>query len=66
LSGPGLDAETCALVAFARDTIWYQADQIQRRARELRERLSEAKFVEAIGVVALANTLCRLCAAMPP
>jgi len=66
LSGPGLDAETAALVAFARDTIWYRPEQIQRRARELRERLSEAQFVEAIGVVSLANTLCRLCAAMPP
>ena len=66
LSGPSLDAETAALVAFARDTIWYQPSQIQRRARELRERLSEAKFVEAIGVASLANTLCRLCAAMPP
>jgi uncharacterized peroxidase-related enzyme len=66
LNGPGLDAETAALVAFARDTIRYQPEQIQRRARELRELLSEAQLVEAIGVVALGNTLCRLCAAMPP
>jgi hypothetical protein len=27
--------------------------------------LSAAQFVEALGVVALANSLCRLCAALP-
>ena len=64
LGGPGMDAEETALLAFARDTIRYEPIQIQRRARELRERLSAAQFVEAIGVVALANTLCRLCAAL--
>jgi len=32
---------------------------------ELRKRLSAAQFVEAIGVVALANCLCRLRAALP-
>ncbi len=66
LGGPGLDADETALLAFARDTIWYEPIQIQRRARELRERLSAAQFVEALGVVALANSLCRLCAALPP
>lgn len=65
LGGPGLDADERALLAFARDTIWYEPIQIQRRARELRERLSTAQFVEALGVVSLANSLCRLCAALP-
>ena len=65
LGGPGLDAKETALLAFARDTIRYEPIQIQRRARELRERLSAAQFVEAVGVVALANSLCRLCAALP-
>jgi alkylhydroperoxidase family enzyme len=65
LGGPGLDGDESALLAFARDTIWYEPIQIQRRARELRERLSAAQFVEALGVVALANSLCRLCAALP-
>ncbi len=65
LDGPGLAGEESALLAFARDTIWYEPIQIQRRARELRERLSAAQFVEAIGVVSLANALCRLCAALP-
>ena len=65
LGGPDMDAAETALLAFARDTIWYEPIQIQRRARELRERLSAAQFVEALGVVALANSLCRLCAALP-
>lgn len=65
LGGPGMGADETALLAFARDTIWYEPIQIQRRARELRERLSAAQFVEALGVVSLANSLCRLCAALP-
>lgn len=64
LGGPGLDAEESALLAFARDTIWYEPIRIQRRARELRERLSTAQFVEAIGIVSLANSLCRLYAVL--
>lgn len=65
LGGPGMGADETALLAFARDTIWYEPIQIQRRARELRELLSPAQFVEAVGVVALANSLCRLRAALP-
>ena len=65
LGGPGMDAKETALLAFARDTIRYEPIQIQRRARELQERLSPAQFVEALGVVALANSLCRLSAALP-
>ncbi len=65
LGGPGLNADESALLAFARDTIWYEPIQIQRRARELSERLSPAQFVEALGVVSLANSVCRLCAALP-
>jgi uncharacterized peroxidase-related enzyme len=65
LGGPGMAADETALLAFARDTIWYEPIKIQRRARELRERLSAAQFVEAVGVVSLANSLCRLRAALP-
>jgi alkylhydroperoxidase family enzyme len=65
LGGPDMGADESALLAFARDTIWYEPIQIQRRARELRERLPAAQFVEALGVVAMANSLCRLCAALP-
>jgi uncharacterized peroxidase-related enzyme len=65
LGGPDMGAAESALLAFARDTIRYEPIQIQRRARELREKLSVAQFVEALGVVSLANSLGRLCAALP-
>lgn len=60
LDAPELDPIERALVPFARETIWYQPAAIQRRARELRDRLSGPQFVEAVGVVSLANGLCRL------
>jgi alkylhydroperoxidase family enzyme len=65
LGGPDVGADEAALLAFARDSIWYEPIEIQRRARELRARLSAAQFVEALGVVSLANALCRLRAALP-
>ena len=65
LGGPGVDTVDSVLLVFARDTIWYEPMQIQRRARELRKHLSDAQFVEAIGVVSMANALCRLCAVLP-
>jgi alkylhydroperoxidase family enzyme len=65
LGGPDVSAQEAALLSFARDTIWYEPLQIQRRARDLRERLSTAQFVEALGVASLANALCRLRAALP-
>jgi len=34
--------------------------QMQRRARALRDRLSDPQVLEAIGVAALGNGLCRL------
>lgn len=65
LGGPGMDPDDGALLAFARDTIWYEPIRIQRRARALRERLPVKQFVEAVGVVAIANSVCRLCSALP-
>jgi AhpD family alkylhydroperoxidase len=60
LDGPELDDVERRLVPFARETIWYEPARIQRRARALREELSEPQFVEAIGVAALGNGLCRM------
>ena len=45
---------------FARETIWYEPAPLQRRARILRARLSSAQFLEAVGVAAIANGLCRM------
>jgi alkylhydroperoxidase family enzyme len=60
LAAPALDPVEAALVPFARETTSYRPAQIQRRARALRERLTPAEFVETIGIVALANAICRL------
>jgi len=60
LDAPELDATERLLVAFARETIWYEPAPLQRRARALRDHLSSEQVLEAIGVAALANGLCRM------
>ena len=64
LQAPELDATENLLLPFARGTIWYQPAAIQRRASELSARLTPAQFVEAVGVLSLANALCRLAPAV--
>ena len=60
LDAPELDPTERLLVPFARETIWFEPAAIQRRARNLRDRLSAPQFLEAIGVAAFANGLCRM------
>jgi alkylhydroperoxidase family enzyme len=60
LSSPKLDDIEAVIVPFARETVWYEAAQIQRRAREVQQRLSAAQFLELIAVCGLANAVCRL------
>jgi alkylhydroperoxidase family enzyme len=60
LDAPELDPVERLLVAFARETMWYEPAALQRRARALRDQLSGPQFVEAVGVVSLANGLCRM------
>jgi alkylhydroperoxidase family enzyme len=60
LDAPGLSDTERMLVRFARETVWYEPAPLQRRAHEVRERLSEREFVEVIGTVSLANMICRL------
>jgi len=61
LGAPGLDPVDAVLVPFARETVWYSTGRVQQRARELLvPRLDPAQLVEAIGVVGMANRLCRL------
>ena len=60
LASPALDAMESRIVPFARETIWYQTETIQRRAREMAAGLDPAQFLELVGVAGLANTVSRL------
>jgi hypothetical protein len=60
LDGPELEQMERHLLAFARETIWYEPHAVQQRASALRRELSGPQLVEAIGVLALANGLCRM------
>jgi alkylhydroperoxidase family enzyme len=64
LSAPDLTPQESLLVRFARETVWYEAPRLQERARMLCDRLDRAEFVEAIGVLGLANAICRLAPAV--
>ena len=60
LSSTTLDPVEGTILPFARETVWYNQAQIQRRAVAVRDRLGEEQFLELIGVAALANAVCRL------
>ena len=60
LASPKLDSVEAAVVPFARETIRYRPADIQRRAGKLREGLSVEQFLEVVGVLSLANAVCRL------
>jgi alkylhydroperoxidase family enzyme len=60
LGSPKLDGREALLVPFARETVRYRNAAIQRHTRELWERLGTQEVLEAIGIAALANGVCRL------
>ncbi len=60
LDAPELDPIERLLVPFARETIWFEPAVMQRRARALREHLSDTQILEGIGVAAFGNGFCRL------
>jgi AhpD family alkylhydroperoxidase len=60
LASPVLDPVEAVIVPFARETVWYQAAPIQRRAREVREAIGIERFLEFTATAAIANTVCRL------
>lgn len=64
LDDPTLDADERRYCAFARESLWYEPQFIQRRARALCEAVGPAALVEAIAVVTLGNMLMRLQAAL--
>ena len=62
LDAPELDATERLLLPLARETLWYEPAVLQRRVRALRDVLTPPQLIEAIGVAALANALCRMTA----
>jgi AhpD family alkylhydroperoxidase len=60
LASPALDPVEAVVVPFARETVWYEAAPLQRRAREVQHRLTNEQFLELIAAAAIANTVCRL------
>lgn len=55
-----LDRRESALLRFARDSIRYRFDAIQRSLDQLESLLTTEELVEAVGVASLANLLCRV------
>lgn len=60
LDAPELDDTERLLLPLARATLWYEPALLQRRVRALREQLTAAQLIEAIGVASMANALCRM------
>lgn len=55
-----VDPRESALLRFARDSIRYRYDAIQRTMEQLESMLSTEELVEAVGIASLANLVCRL------
>ncbi len=60
LGSPLLDARDGRLIVLARESVRYQPALIQRRMREATVAMAGAEILDAIGVLALANAVCRL------
>ena len=60
LSSPLLDPAEKVILPLARASIRYDHAQIQRQAREVSQKLTQEQFVELLGVIGLANLVCRL------
>jgi alkylhydroperoxidase family enzyme len=60
LGSPVLDRREALLVPFARETVRYQPAEIQRRTREVTRDMAPAETLELVGILGLANALCRL------
>jgi AhpD family alkylhydroperoxidase len=60
LASPALDEVEAASLPLARESIRYRPGPIQRRAREVRKRLTPEQFVELVGLIGSANMVCRL------
>ena len=57
---PRLAPREAGLLAWARDTVYYEPSSIQQKTRALGAELGAAALLEAIGVASLANATVRL------
>ena len=60
LSSPILSELETLLVPLARETVWYQPAQIQRRCAQVQASITNEQFLDFCGAVSLFNALCRL------
>lgn len=60
LASPKLDRIESIVLPFVRETVWYEAAPIQRRARQVRDQLTNREFVELIVVASIANAVGRI------
>lgn len=66
LDDPTLDDREREVMAFARATLWYEPQQLQKHSRALIGTIGERHFLEALGVATFANAYIRLAAALSP
>jgi uncharacterized peroxidase-related enzyme len=66
LGSPALDPEETVIVPFARDTVRYETGAIQRRSRGVQTTIGSLRFIELVGISALANSLCRIATVLDP
>lgn len=64
LASPAIDDAESRILPYVRETLWYQPAAVQRRGRTLRAQLTNAQFLETVGIAALANMVCRLSTAL--
>ncbi len=60
LASPLLDPAEEVMLPLARESIRYDHAQIQRQALEVSQKLTQEQFLELVGVIGLANMVCRL------
>jgi alkylhydroperoxidase family enzyme len=60
LSSPRLSPVEARLISFARETVRFRTEALQRRMKDFSAGLPRAQVLDAIGMASLANALCRL------
>ena len=60
LASPALSEVEALLIPLARETVWYQPANIQRRCAKAQAKVSHEQFLDFLGGVSLLNSVCRL------